>query len=114
MFTNTKVGKKMAESRPITGTEFKILVRIEPIGGIHMRDMRVNCVFYTRMDVPFTVSKDEMIYVDDDSYIALVDTSGMSSGVLRNRITCEVPDSDFPDEYRTEITDVDTGVILYR
>lgn len=114
MFTNTKVGKKMAESRPITGTEFKMLVRIEPIGGIHMKDMRVNCVFYTRMDAPFAVSKDEMIYVDDDSYIALVDTSGMSSGVLRNRITCEVPDLDFNDGYRTEITDVETGVTLYR
>lgn len=114
MFTNTKVGKKMAESRPITGTEFKILVRIEPVGGIHMKDMRVSCVFYTRMDAPFTVSKEEMIYVDDDSYIALVDTTGMSSGVLRNRITCEVPDLDFNDGYRTEIVDVETGVTLYR
>jgi hypothetical protein len=104
----------MAESRPITGTEFKILVRIEPVGGIHMKDMRVNCVFYTRMDAPFEVSKDDMIYVDDDSYIALVDTSGMSSGVLRNRITCEVPDLDFHDGYRTEIVDVETGVTLYR
>lgn len=104
----------MADRSPITGTEFKILVRIEPVGGIHMKDMRVSCVFYTRMDVPFAVSKDEMIYVDDDSYIALVDTYGMSSGVLRNRITCEVPDLDFDDGYRTEIVDVETGVTLYR
>lgn len=104
----------MADRSPITGTEFKILVRIEPVGGIRMKDMRVNCVFYTRMDVQFAVSKDEMIYVDDDSYIALVDTSEMSSGVLRNRITCEVPDLDFDDGYRTEIVDVETGVTLYR
>lgn len=103
----------MAENRPIVGTEFKVLVEIDPVDGVHMTDMEFTCQFYTRQDRPMTISKKRMIKVDDNSYVALVDTTGMSAGVLRNRMTVDIPDKDFDDGYRREIVDVGAGTRIY-
>lgn len=100
----------MADNRPIIGTEFKVLVEIEPVDDVHMADMEFTCQFYTRLNDPLTVTKEQMIKVNDDSYIALVDTTGMSAGTLRNRITVDIPDKDFADGYRREVTDISTDV----
>ena len=104
----------MSENKPIVGTEFKILVRVEPIDGVHMEDMEFVCEFYTRLESPFSVKKEEMIKVDADGYIACVDTEGMKPGTLRCRITVDIPDKDFDDQYRREIVDVEIGVKIYR
>ena len=104
----------MADNRPIIGTEFKVLVEIEPVDDVHMEDMELTCQFYTRLDNPLTVTKEQMIKVDADSYIALVDTTGMGAGSLRNRITVDIPDKDFADGYRREIVDIETGIRVYR
>ena len=104
----------MAESKPIVGTEFKIQVSIDPVDSIPMSGMEFTCMFYTSMDKPYIVEKSQMIKVDDSNYIALVDTAEMNAGSLRNRITVDIPDSDFSDGYRKEIKDVDTGIKLYK
>lgn len=100
----------MNDNRPIIGTEFKVLVEIEPVDDVHMAGMEFTCQFYTRLNEPLTVTKEQMIKVNEDSYIALVDTTGMSAGTLRNRITVDIPDKDFADGYRREVTDVSTDV----
>ena len=104
----------MTIHKSIVGTEFKILVEIEPIDDAHMEDMEFTCLFYTNFDNPLTVKKTDMIKVNADGYIALVDTEGMKPGTLRNRITVDIPDKDFDDQYRREIADVETGVKIYR
>lgn len=103
----------MADNRPIIGTEFKVLIEIEPVDEVHMADMEFTCQFYTRLDNSLTVTKEQMIKVNDDSYIALVDTTGMSAGALRNRMTVDIPDKDFADGYRREIVDVGAGTRIY-
>lgn len=104
----------MAENRPIIGTEFKVLVEIDPVDDVHMADMVFSCQFYTRLESPKTITKEQMIKVSDDSYIALVDTTDMSAGTLRNRMTIDIPDKDFADGYRREIVDVEAGTKIYR
>jgi hypothetical protein len=104
----------MEENRPIVGTELKVLVQIDPVDNVHMVDMLFDCRFYTRLDNPLIITKDKMIKVNDDSYIALVDTTGMSAGTLRNRMTIDIPDKDFADGYRREIVDVEAGTKIYR
>lgn len=104
----------MADNRPIIGTEFKVLVEIEPVDDVHMADMEFTCQFYTRLNNPLEVTKEQMIKVNEDSYIALVDTTGMSAGTLRNRITVDIPDKDFADGYRREVVDVEVGTKIYR
>jgi hypothetical protein len=100
----------MADNRPIIGTEFKVLIEIEHVDDVHMADMEFYCEFYTRLGNPLTVTKEQMIKVSDDAYIALVDTTGMSAGTLRNRMTVDIPDRDFPDDYRREVVDFSTDI----
>lgn len=104
----------MQDYKPIVGTELKLLVRVLPIGDVHLQDMNFTCHFYTRSDSCVKVEKSEMLFVSEDSYIALVDTSDLQAGVLRNRIIFDIPDSDFHDGYRREVTDVETGVKLFK
>lgn len=101
------------EIKPIIGTEFKVLVEIAPVDDVHMVDMEFTCQFYTKIDAPKTITKEQMIKVSEDSYVALVDTTGMSAGTLRNRMTVDIPDKDFADGYRREVVDVEAGTKIY-
>lgn len=91
----------------IVGTECKVLVMVEPIDGVHMSGMEFSCLFYTDVSSPIEIKKDQMIKVDDDSYIALLDTSGFKPGTLRNRMIVDIPDHDFLDGFRREIADME-------
>lgn len=45
----------MAENRLIIGTEFKVMINIEPFDGVHMEEMEFECAFYTRINEPLVV-----------------------------------------------------------
>lgn len=100
----------MAENRLIVGTEFKVMINIEPFDGVHMEEMEFECAFYTRINEPLVVRKSEMIKIDADNYIALVNTEDMNPGTLRNRMIVDIPDRDFADGYRREIVDMVTDM----
>lgn len=103
----------MIDNRPIVGTEFKVLIEIEPVDNVHMEQMEFQASFYTRIQNPLLIKKEDMLRVNADSYIALVDTTGMSAGALRNRMVVNIPDKDFGDDYRREIVDVGAGTRIY-
>lgn len=87
------------------GTELKINVHIEPIGDLHMSDYDFSVRFYTKSGSPtVSIDKSEMREVDADNYIALVDTSGMTAGVVQMVVKALIPDTDSADLYRTEVT----------
>ncbi len=92
------------------GTELKINVHVEPIDGFHMSDYDFTCRFYIYANRYVELGKSEMIRVDDDNYIACIDSGKLSAGLIMLRITAQIPDSDFPDGIRTEIETVSTGV----
>lgn len=86
------------------GTEIKLNIHVDPIDGLHMSDYDFSARFYTRPTKSVTVNKDEMIKIDDDNYLALVDTATMPLGVLQMVLIAFIPDSDFSDGTRTEVT----------
>lgn len=86
------------------GTELKINVHIEPIGDLHMSDYDFTAKFYTKAVKTVVVHKQDMIQVDEDNYIALVDTKTMTAGIIQMVVQAEMPDADFPDGLRTETT----------
>lgn len=94
------------------GTEFKINVHVEPIGGYHMDDYDFSCKFYIYMSRAVEMKKSDMIRVDADNYIACIDSSKIGIGAVRMRITALIPDGDFPDGFRTEVETVDTKVMI--
>lgn len=94
------------------GSEIKMNVHVNPIGGIHLSDCDFTCHFFCYPNKVLNVKKEEMIKVDDDNYTALVYTKNLGTGMLYMTIKVEIPDADFEDGLRTEIETVCTGEVI--
>ena len=80
----------------IIGTQLKLNINIEAINGIHMSNLEFSCKFY----------------VDIDNAITILDTTDIGIGRVRARVTAQIPDTDFSNKLRTEIIDIDTGIVV--
>lgn len=99
----------------ILGTDIKINVHIEPIDGLSMSDYDFECTFYVRPDKSITIPKSKMIKVDNDNYIALINSEDayiVGKGKLTMEVTAYVTDQDFDDNVRTEKAKIWTGVTI--
>lgn len=85
------------------GTQLKINVRAEHLGGVTLSECEFTCTFYVLSNKTIIVEKADMIKLDDNNYVALVDTDNLNPGELKMDINLRVPDGDFPSGYRTEI-----------
>lgn len=97
------------------GTELKINVHVEPIDGLHMSDYEFECAFYVYTNKKIVISKSEMKKVDNDNYIAFIDSANaliVGRGTINMEITAYIPDNDFNDRIRTEKAVVCTGVVI--
>ena len=89
------------------GTELKINIHVEPIEGMHMSEYDFECVFFVYKNRPLVVKKNEMTKVDEDNYIAKVDSAKVGVGNLLMKFVAEIPDSDMNDGLRKEVELVD-------
>ena len=92
------------------GTELKINVHVDPIDGMHMSDYDFECVFFVYKNRPLVIKKNEMTKVDEDNYIAKVDTEKVGVGSLKMKFIAEIPDSDMNDGFRREVELVDLNI----
>lgn len=99
---------------PFIGTELKLNIHIEPIGDITMDDYNFEVEVYCSPKRQVIISKANSIRVDSDNYIVLVDTNVVGAGDLKCKVTAYVPDGDFPDQLRTEVVCVDTGINIIK
>jgi len=99
---------------PIVGTIIKIAVTANLGKNIHMVDVDFNCVVFNRNNGgqrgSITLQKGDMIYVGDDEYIAVVDTTVIGRGDYYIKFSADVPDSDCTDGIRKEIVEIPTGI----
>lgn len=51
-----------------------------------------------------------MIRVDENNYIAVIDSNKIGRGSIKMRITVNIPDADIPDGIRTEIYTEDLNI----
>lgn len=94
------------------GTEFKINVHIDPLDGYHMSDYNFECEFFCKQSNPIVLKKEDLKKVDDDNYIAILDSVKLGIGSIRCKITADIPDADFPDGTRKEVKIVSTGIVI--
>ena len=94
----------------ISGTEIKINVHIDPLGSLHMADYDFECKFYVFPKKSVIISKADMVQVDEDNYLAMVDTTGLGIGPLHLTLTAQIPDKDFDNTLRREVVCIDTGI----
>lgn len=97
------------------GTELKINVHVEPMDGLTMDGYDFYCEFYVYSNKVVKIEKSRMKRVDESNYLALI-TSAMGKSIGRGdiklRFTAHIPDGDFDDGFRTEVSEVCTGVTI--
>lgn len=98
----------------IYGSEIKLNINIKPIDSLHMSDYDFNVVFFTNTESKIVMNKDQCKKVDDDNYLALLDTTKLGLGKLKMKITAYLPDIDFDDELRTEVIQETTGIQIVK
>ena len=96
----------------VLGTELKINVHVEPIDGLHMSDYDFTCTFFVYKNKSVVVNKKDFTRVDDDNYIAKVDSVKVGAGQLKMKFEADIPDSDMDDGFRKEVELVDLGVTI--
>lgn len=101
------------------GTELKLKVGIEPMGDYHMKDYDFEIEAYCNEKSVVTASKKEgvltnLVENDEDSYLALIDTSKIGVGKLKCRVIAYIKDNDFSDLLRTEVDVKDTGITIVK
>lgn len=94
----------------VIGTELKININVKPIGDIHLSDCDFTCTFFINSTKSVVLKKADLIKVDNDNFIALLNSEDLGIGTIRMTIKILVPDSDFNDGFRTEIETVCTGI----
>jgi hypothetical protein len=94
----------------ISGTQLKLNIHIDPLGTLHASDYDFECKFFVFQKKSITVTKEEMVKVDDDNYLAIVDTTTLGIGNLHITITANVPDDDFEGRLRKEVICVPTNI----
>lgn len=92
------------------GTELKLNINIEPMGEFTMDDYDWSVDVYCLTKRAVTISKRDAIRIDKDNYVLLVDTEELGVGDVKCKITAYIPDFDFPDTLRTEVSMIDTGI----
>ena len=92
------------------GTEVKLNINIEPIGGAVMDDYDFSCEFYCLPNASIRLNKDQLIRTDENNYLAVIDTMPLGVGELKCKVTAYIPDADCNDGIRTEVIRIDTGM----
>jgi hypothetical protein len=91
---------------PSVGTTLKIAVTADIGNDKHLADGDINfeCMFHVdgMSSKKQTCTKEEMIYLDDDTYMAVVDSANIGVGKYYCLLTVWIPDEDAPDNIRVE------------
>ena len=96
------------------GTELKLNISITRMGDTTMDDYDFSIEAYCSQKRVVTKKKNELIRVDSDNYVALVDSADLGAGELKCKIYAHIPDSDFEDGTRTEVSMIDTGINIIK
>ena len=105
--------------RVVVGTEIKLKVSIDPIGDLTMDKYNFVIEVYCNPRKSVTITKEDIKtksgvggVLDDGSYYICIDTSDVGIGNLKAKVTAYLPDSTFGDLERTEVTIVNTGIVI--
>lgn len=102
------------------GTEVKLNINIKPIGGLSMSQYNWAIEAYCNPNNKVTITSEDALrgvnayMVDDDNYVIKVSTEKIGVGVIKCKITAELPDENFSDNYRTEVNVISTGIEIVK
>ena len=86
------------------GTQFVINVNMTPMDGVHMSDVEFKAKFYVYQNKVLEVDKVDMVKVDEDNYLAFVDSTKVGKGQIKYRLFVDVPDENWEGGTRLVIS----------
>lgn len=98
---------------PSLGTTLKIHVNAELGNNLTLDDVDFNCKFFTNYNNKgLTINKGEprMLPLGDGTYIAIVPSREVGTGVYMMRLTAFLPDTDVEGGLREEVVTISTGI----
>lgn len=111
------------------GTELKLNIHIDPIpkhqdqevgegddNEWNMADYDFEVEVFCSPKKVITITKEEAIPVltDKNNYIVLVNTEDIGTGIMKVKVIAHIPDGDFSDNARTEVSVKDTGIEIIK
>lgn len=87
------------------GTQFVINVRMEPMDNVHMANVEFKAKFYVYQNKVLELDKSDMLQVDEDNYLAFVDSAKVGKGQIKYRLFVNVPDENWEGGHRIVISD---------
>ena len=96
------------------GTELKLNIHIDPIGSITMEDYDFEIEVFCTPKKSITITKEDAIWITKNDYVVLVDTNEVGVGTLKVKVIAHIPDGDFGDQARTEVSVEDTGIEIIK
>ena len=100
----------MKTSRVFKGSDLKLNIHIEPLGELTMDDYDWYVECYCSNETPIKITKGQARRVDENNFIIALNTQQLSIGPLQCVITAYIPDEDFDDKLRTEISRINTNI----
>lgn len=94
------------------GTEIKYNIHIAPMGNLSMDNYDFIVEFFCNPRKVVALHKEHLIRIDEDNYVARVDSSELGIGDVKLKITAYIPDGDFDDGIRTEVALLNTGIVI--
>lgn len=94
------------------GSEIKLNVHIETYEGKTADDYEFTLEAWTNSSRITTFKKSDTIRIDENNRLLRIDTVALGAGIIKIKITAELHDMDFRDEYRTEVTAINTGILI--
>lgn len=87
------------------GTQFVINVNMKPMNDVHMEDVEFKAKFYVHQNKVLDIDKLDMVKVDEDNYLAFVDSAKVGIGQIKYRLFVQVPDDNWNNGYRLIVSD---------
>lgn len=102
-------------TKVIIGTQLKLLVNIEPVYGVTMKDMEFSIeIFNGTKTLTFQKADCKPERNGEDGYRVPFDTAQLGLGRVKVKVTAILEDSDFIGGTRKEITELNTGIDVVR
>ena len=92
----------------------KVKYKHSSFGNVTMDDYDFSLEVYCSQKRVVTISKKDLIRMDSENYVALIDTSELGAGDIKCKVIAYIPDWDFPDKTRTEISVYETDIQVYK
>lgn len=100
------------KERVVEGTQKKLKLRIDPIGGHTLSSYDFTVEYFTSAMRVVKLTKEECLKRDDNTYIIRVDTALTGTGELKVNVVLFIPDSDFIEGVRKEVLDLETDYVI--